>query len=67
MLAIRAHFDGKAIVPDESVSLTREQKVVVLVDSEGTAAAQELEKAIRHYYYVEQSAEERREDAAWGE
>jgi hypothetical protein len=32
MVAIRAHFDGKVIVPDEPVDLPRDRQLVVVVE-----------------------------------
>ncbi|MBN1395382.1 MAG: hypothetical protein JW959_10195 [Pirellulales bacterium] len=34
MLAIRAHFDGKALIPEELVELPRDQTLIIHVESE---------------------------------
>jgi len=64
MIAIRAHYDGTVIIPDEPLRLAP-QAVVVLVDEDSPAARQELEAAVRAYY-TEQPPSESAEDEAWG-
>jgi hypothetical protein len=34
MVAIRAHFDGKALIPDEPVELPRDRTLIVHVEAE---------------------------------
>jgi hypothetical protein len=37
MVAIKAHFDGKVLVPDEPVDLPRHQPLIVHIESANTA------------------------------
>lgn len=41
MIALKAHFDGKVLVPDEPLALAPNQKVRITIepDSEGSAVA----------------------------
>ncbi len=66
MHAIRAHFDGRVIVPDEPVDVSPQAKVVVLLESEEGTSAVQLEQAVREYYQGQEAAE-RNEDLQWGE
>jgi hypothetical protein len=66
MVAIRAHFDGQVIIPDEPVNLPADAQVVVLVDADGASSPIDLDRATREYY-LGQSAADRAEDAAWGD
>lgn len=65
MIVIRAHFDGRVIVPDESVGLPPDSKVMVLIDGDGSPVDPALEQATKDYY-EQQSAAEMAEDQAWG-
>jgi hypothetical protein len=65
MVALRAHFDGRVIVPDEPVHLALDAQVVVLVDADASAPSPSLEDATRDYY-LSQSPQERQEDEHWG-
>jgi hypothetical protein len=65
MFAIKAHFEGSVIVPDEPVNLPQNASVYVLADSADSAAARDLEQATRRYYQG-LSAEDAKEDEAWG-
>jgi hypothetical protein len=64
MQAIRAHFDGSAIVPDEPVALAANTKLIILVDSGDSSGMDELNRAAREYYQS-LTAEEIAEDAEW--
>jgi hypothetical protein len=65
MQVIRAHFDGRVIVPDEPISLEPHSEVIVLVNRDAAHVDAALGEATR-LYYEEQSAEEQAEDEAWG-
>jgi hypothetical protein len=65
MQAIRAHFDGLVIIPDEPVTFPPNSKLVILLDSDSNAGMDELNRAAKEYYQ-NQSAEEKAEDEAWG-
>lgn len=67
MVAIRAHFDGSVIVPDEPVSMRPQTQVVVLADLAGTASLEELENATREYYCGLADADGALGDGGWGE
>ncbi|MGH7179917.1 MAG: hypothetical protein ACREJC_21250 [Tepidisphaeraceae bacterium] len=62
MVAIRAHFNGTVIVPDEPVALSPQDQVVVLVNTTSSASTAGLEDEIRKYYQGEA-----RDDDGWGE
>ena len=63
MRAIRAHFDGRVIVPDEPLELPADSKVTVLIQTpeEDARIADETKK-----YYQSLTEEEKAEDAEWG-
>lgn len=63
MIAIRAHFDGGVIVPDEPFTLRASSQVVVLVDADPSKSTAELAEATRRYYQQTQSDAE---DDSWG-
>ena len=64
MFAIRAHFDGSVVVPDEPLAVSPQTPVVVLLDSTDSQSATDLEAATRQYYQAQASQDE--EDDAWG-
>ncbi len=63
MDAIRAHFDGSVIVPDEPITVPPQSQVVVLIDSAAGSAVARLESETRQYY---ESLEVDPEDEGWG-
>ena len=67
MDAIRAHFDGSVIVPDEPVSLAPQARVVVLVESAEAPSTGDLERATQEYYCGLAGAEGAFDDDGWGE
>jgi hypothetical protein len=75
MTAIRVIFDGKAFIPQQSVSLPDQSEALVLVERNDPHAGTQLDAAIRAYY---ENATDAEEDAwaaatspqsqrAWGE
>jgi AF2212-like protein len=64
MRAIRAHFDGRVIIPDEPLELPPQSEVTVLIDQETEEDAKIAEETRK--YYESLSAEEKAEDEAWG-
>ena len=64
MRAIRAHFDGRVIVPDEPLDLPPQSEVTVLIEMETEDDAKVVEETRK--YYESLSAEEKAEDEAWG-
>ena len=64
MRAIRAHFDGRVIVPDEPLDLPPQSEVTVLIEQETEEDAKVAEETRK--YYESLSAEEKAEDEAWG-
>lgn len=64
MVAIRAHFDGSVIVPDEPVNLPPQSQVVILLDGASSIAAADLERATQKYY--QESASDS-EDSSWAQ
>jgi hypothetical protein len=65
MKVIRAHFDGKFVVPDEPMKLAPQSEVMILIDQDDQENDTALAEATRRYY-EEQFAEDRAEDEAWG-
>jgi hypothetical protein len=65
MVAFRAHFDGKVIVPDEPVNLSSKSRTFIVLDVDEEMTAAQIEQATRDYYLT-QSPEEKAEDIAWG-
>jgi hypothetical protein len=63
MVAIRAHFDGTVIVPDEPVPVLHQTDMVVLINSPDSAAVNLLEQATRQYY---QASGDDTDDDEWG-
>lgn len=66
MVVIRAHFDGKVIVPDHPLDLAPQSQVVVLVDVDDPSSGANLDKATRAYY-TNQPPAEQAEDVEWGQ
>jgi len=64
MKVVRAHFDGKFVVPDEPVKLAPQSEVMILIDQEDPAGELALAEATRRYYEG-QSADDCAEDEAW--
>ena len=64
MRAIRAHFDGRVIIPDEPLELPPDSEVTVLIEQETEEDAKIAEETRK--YYESLSTEERAEDEAWG-
>ena len=62
MIAIRVIFDGKAFIPQESVSLPERSEAVVISDQDDPAAQARLDADVRAYYQGASDAE----DDAWG-
>ncbi len=48
MVGIKAHFDGKVIVPDEPLDLPRGQRVTVHVDIDAAASSEGIEPPKAH-------------------
>jgi hypothetical protein len=65
MQAIRAHFDGTSIVPDEPLDVSPQARLFVLVDSNDGAATQQLNSATREYYKG-QPTQDADDDRQWG-
>jgi hypothetical protein len=65
MHAIRAHFDGVSIVPDQPLSIPAQTRFIVLVDEDSDDAMAKLNRAAKEYYQ-NQTPEEIAEDEAWG-
>lgn len=63
MRAIRAHFNGRVIVPDEPLDLPPQSEVTVLIEQETEEDAKVAEETRK--YYESLSAEEKAEDDAW--
>lgn len=63
MIAIRAHFDGSVIVPDEPVPAAPQEAVVVLVDGAVSPGTEALERRTREYYQSQSTADS---DEGWG-
>ena len=61
MTVIRVIFDGKAFIPQQSVSLPDQSEAFVLVDQNDPHAGAQLDAAIRAYYEHTTDAE----DSAW--
>jgi hypothetical protein len=61
MTAIRVIFDGKAFIPQQSVSLPDKSEALVLVEENDSQAGVQLDADIRAYY--ENSSDS--EDDAW--
>jgi len=61
MTAIRVIFDGKAFVPQQSVSLPNQSEAIVIVEQNDPYASAQLDAAIRAYYENKTDAE----DDAW--
>ena len=66
MAAIRAHFDGKVIVPDEPIDLAPDSPVYVWFAQDAQRARDDYARSVREYYQS-QSPEDRADDDAWGE
>ncbi len=66
MLAIRAHFDGSVIVPDEPVSLPPQAQVTVLVNSTESPSMDELERLTREYYQGQSQTRDEFDADDWG-
>ncbi len=62
MMSIRAHFDGRVIVPDEPVTIARNANLLVWVESEPASKAA-IDQAIQNYYLGMSSVEQRADDA----
>ncbi|HZL36424.1 MAG TPA: antitoxin family protein [Tepidisphaeraceae bacterium] len=50
MTAIRVIFDGKAFIPQQSVSLPDKSEALVLIEQNDPRAGAQLDAAIRAYY-----------------
>jgi hypothetical protein len=61
MTAIRVIFDGKAFIPQQSVSLPDQSEALVLVEQNDPGAATQLDADIRAYYENATDAD----DDAW--
>lgn len=61
MTAIRVIFDGKAFVPQQSVSLPDKSEALVLVEQNDPEAGAQLDADIRAYYENSTDAD----DSAW--
>ncbi len=61
MTTIRAIFDGKTFIPQETVSVPLQAEALVLVDSIDPVAQARLDDAIRGYYQFGADAD----DEAW--
>jgi hypothetical protein len=62
MTAIRVIFDGKAFIPQQSVSLPEQSEALVIVDQNDPLTRAELDTSIRAYYENGTDAD----DDAWG-
>jgi len=65
MRSIRAHFDGRVIVPDEPLDLPPQSEVTVLIEQETEDEAKIAEETRK--YYQSLTEEEKAEDAEWGQ
>jgi len=61
MTAIRVIFDGKAFIPQQSVSLPDQSEALVLVEQNDPEAGAQLDADIRAYYENATDAD----DDAW--
>ncbi len=64
MTAIRVIFDGKAFIPQETVSLPDQSEAMVIIEQNDPSAQAQLDAAVRAYY---QQGKQDADDAGWGE
>ncbi|MEW6368854.1 MAG: hypothetical protein AB1714_29855 [Acidobacteriota bacterium] len=64
MIAVKAKYDGRVVIPDRTLDLPPDTEVVILVERELDARTDTISASIREYYLTE-TQEDRDEDEGW--